>query len=106
MPHRLHHLNDRFSKHSHHFLLVRLGQRLGHRGWKHLRDSHLLEHLDGKVLEAADVDGALLGRGQVAAADAEVARGAHHAAGQPQGVVRENGLWKSKLKNRPPELQL
>ena len=92
MPHRLHHLNDIFSKHSHHFLPVRLGQRLGHRGWKHLRDSHLLEHLDGEVLAAADVDGALPGRGQVAAADAEVARGAHHAAGQAKRVVRQDGL--------------
>ena len=42
-----------------------------------LRDPHLPECLDGEVLQAANVDGALLARLQVAAAHAQVGRRAH-----------------------------
>ena len=40
-----------------------------------LGDLHVLEHLNGKVLEAADVDGALLRGLQVAAAHAQIGGG-------------------------------
>ena len=46
------------------------------RGPSDLRDPHLPERLDGEVLEAADVDGALLARLQVAPAHAKVGGGA------------------------------
>ena len=42
-----------------------------------LRDPHLPEGLDGEMLEAADVDGTLLDRSQVAPAHAQVGRRAH-----------------------------
>jgi hypothetical protein len=57
---------------------------------QHLRHAHHLEHLGGELLQAADVDRALLGRGQVAPAHAQVARRTHHAARQTQRVVRED----------------
>ena len=44
----------------------------------YLRDVHLLEDVAGEGLEAADVDGALLGASKVAAADAELSSGANH----------------------------
>ncbi len=59
------------------------GQDLGH--------LHLLEDLDGKVLEAADVDRALLAGLEVASTDAEVRGRADHAASEAEGVVREDG---------------
>ena len=89
--------------------LVTLGQRRRNLGGQDLGNLHLLEHLHGEVLEAADVDGTLnrnislhcylslppayLLRGvQIAAPDAEVGGGADHAAGQAQGVVAQDGL--------------
>ncbi len=57
--------------------LVGVRQGAGQRRRGHLRDAHLLEGLHREVLQAADVDGALLHRGEVAAANAEVGRGAY-----------------------------
>lgn len=50
----------------------------------------MLTDIDCEVLESSDVDGALLRGVQVAAPDAEVAGGTHHAARQPQRIVRQD----------------
>ena len=52
--------------------LVALRQRVRDGRRQDLGHVHLLEHLDGEVLEAADVDGALLAGLKVAASNAEV----------------------------------
>ena len=49
--------------------------------------THFLERLHRKLLQAANVDRAALECGCVAAADAEVARGAYHATGEADRVV-------------------
>lgn len=54
--------------------------------------THLLEHLGGELLQAANVDGARLGGLQIAAADAQITGGTDHAAGQAERIVREDGL--------------
>lgn len=60
-----------------------------------LGDAHLLEALSGKVLEASDVDGAFLGLVEVAASNAEIARGADHTARKTKRVVRKDHLGSS-----------
>lgn len=72
-------------------LLVRLRQRLGVRRTP-LTDTHLLEHLGGELLQAANVDGTRLGGLQIATAHTEIAGGTDHAAGQSQWIVREDCL--------------
>ncbi len=47
------------------------------------------------MLEPADVDGALLAGRQVAPAHAQVRRGTHHAAGEAQRVVGQDGLGRA-----------
>ena len=78
-----------------HLDLETLGERRRDIRRQHLSYLHLLEHLHGKVLEASDIDRTLLGRVEVAAADAEVGGRADHAAGEAQGVVTEDGLGGS-----------
>lgn len=65
----------------------------GRQRWvANLLNVHPLEHLHGKVLQAADVDRPLLGGVQIAAAHAQVRGRADHAAGEAQRIVRQDGL--------------
>ena len=61
-----------FCKKSQVYLLKAFRQRVRDRRWQDLGQVHLLEHLDGKVLEATDVDGAFFAGLEVAASNAEV----------------------------------
>ena len=49
-------------------------------------------HLSGKLLKSSNVDGTLLRGIEVATAHTEITGGAHHTAGQPQGVVGKDCL--------------
>ena len=53
------------------------------------------------MLQTPDVNGPFFRGVEVAAAHTEVRRGANHAAGETQGVVRENGLGRSIVVLKP-----
>ena len=77
--------------------LERLRELVQRRGGRvaDLRDVHLHEHLHRELLQPANVDGAALRGCHVAAPGAQVGRGAHHAAREPQRVVRQDLLGRS-----------
>lgn len=60
-------------------------------------DSHLFENIGSIMLQSANIDRSLFAGLQIASPHTQIAGGAHHATGQTQRIVREDGLGRTVI---------